>query len=84
LVFYKIIAALRSNRFHKMRFCCGSPACGLLPIPSKLNSHSRTSISIPFLKIKKWVGFKNNQSNKKTSKQANKQTNNPAKTHEHR
>jgi hypothetical protein len=27
---YKVFAAQRSNRFHKMRFSWGSPVCGLL------------------------------------------------------
>ena len=73
---YKIIAAQRSNRFHKMRFSWGSPACSLLPIPSKAEQSLRDLYLNPiFSRSKKWTGVK---------KPSNKQTNNPAKTHEHR
>jgi len=53
----------------------GSPACGLLS--PKLNSHSGTSISIPFFQDQKIGGVL------KTIKQTNQQPNNQAKTDEH-
>ena len=75
-LFIKIIAAQRSHRFHQMHFSWCSPACGLLPIPSKAEQSLRDPHFNPiFSSSKNGWGFKNNQTNK--------QPNNQAKTDEH-
>jgi hypothetical protein len=70
LFVYNIIAAQRSNRFHKMRFSWGSPACSLLPIPSKAEQSLRDLYPNPiFQDQKNGRGFKNHQTNKQTTQQ---------------
>jgi len=73
-LFIKIIAAQRSHRFHKMRFSWCSPACGLIPIPSKAEQSLRDLHFNPiFSRSKNGWGFKNNQKIKQTNNQTTKQ-----------